>query len=380
MAIPRRIGEVDKLNLLQKLAMFNWGLLFLLTLVACIGFAMLYSAANGQLEPWSARQIVRYAVGIAVMLIVALVDIRFWMRHAYSIYLAALALLVVVEFAGSAGMGARRWIDLGFMQLQPSEVMKIALVLAIARYFHAVAVEDIGRIRVLFAPLLLMALPIALVLRQPDLGTAVVLILITGTMMFVAGIRLWKFATALLLGLGAIPLIWPFLHEYQRQRVLTYLDPSRDPLGAGYHITQSKIALGAGGTTGRGYLQGTQSHLSFLPERHTDFIFTMLAEEFGLIGSLGLMALYLVIIAYTIAIATQSKNHFGRLLVLGISSTFFVYIAVNVAMVTGIVPVVGIPLPLISYGGTAMLTLLAGFGLISCVYIHRGVTIPRREH
>jgi len=353
--------------------------LLLLTIIAGIGFAMLYSAGNGNWDPWASRQMVRYGIGFAGLLIVALIDIRFWIRYAYFFYLGALILLGVVEGMGAIGMGARRWIDLGIIQLQPSEVMKIALILALARYFHAVPLDEIGRIRVVLFPLLLLVMPVVLVLRQPDLGTAIVMVLITGVVIFAAGIRIWKFALAAGVALAAIPIAWPMLHEYQRQRVLTFIDPSRDPLGAGYHITQSKIALGSGGTVGRGFMQGTQSHLSFLPERHTDFIFTMLAEEFGLVGSLGLLAIYAIIILYAIAIAVQSKNQFGRLLVIGVIATFSIYTTINVAMVTGLVPVVGVPLPFVSYGGTSLLTLMAGFGLIICVNVHRDTQIRRRS-
>lgn len=379
MALSRRAGEAPTLSVLEKLARVNWGLLLLLTMVASIGFAMLYSAGNGNWDPWASRQMVRYGIGFAGLLIIALIDIRFWIRYAYFVYFGALILLGVVEGMGAIGMGARRWIDFGFIQLQPSEVMKIALILALARYFHAVPMDEIGRIRVILFPLMLLAMPVVLVLRQPDLGTAIVLILITGVVFFAAGIRIWKFALATGAVLAAIPIAWPMLHEYQRQRVLTFIDPSRDPLGAGYHITQSKIALGSGGPAGRGFMQGTQSHLSFLPERHTDFIFTMLAEEFGLVGSLGLLALYAIIILYAVAIAVQSKNQFGRLLVIGVIATFSIYTTINVAMVTGLVPVVGVPLPFVSYGGTSLLTLMAGFGLVICVNVHRDTQIRRRS-
>jgi rod shape determining protein RodA len=379
MALSRRAGEAPTLSILEKLARVNWGLLLLLTMVASIGFAMLYSAGNGNWDPWASRQMMRYGVGFAGLLIIALIDIRFWIRYAYFVYFGALILLGVVEGMGAIGMGARRWIDLGFIQLQPSEVMKIALVLALARYFHAVPMDEIGRIRIILFPLMLLAMPVVLVLRQPDLGTAIVLILITGVVFFAAGIRIWKFALATGAVLAAIPIAWPMLHEYQRQRVLTFIDPSRDPLGAGYHITQSKIALGSGGPAGRGFMQGTQSHLSFLPERHTDFIFTMLAEEFGLVGSLSLLALYAIIILYAVAIAVQSKNQFGRLLVIGVIATFSIYTTINVAMVTGLVPVVGVPLPFVSYGGTSLLTLMAGFGLVICVNVHRDTQIRRRS-
>ena len=232
--------------------------------------------------------------------------------------------------------------------------------------------------RWLVVPSLLVIIPITLVLRQPDLGTALLLLIGAAVMFFLAGVRLWIFGAGLMTALAAIPFAWHYLHDYQRERILTFLNPERDPLGAGYHILQSKIALGSGGMFGKGFLQGTQSHLNFLPEMQTDFIFTMLAEEFGLVGALGLLALYVFMLAYAIAIALRSRSQFGRLLGMGIAGTFFVYFFINIAMVTGLVPVVGVPLPLVSYGGTAMVTILVGFGLIMSVYIHRDVRLPRR--
>ncbi len=362
----------------QKILNINWTLVMLLAGTALIGFAMLYSVAGGSVDPWVSRQMVRFGMGLGFMFVVALIDIRIWLRYAYAIYLVALGLLVAVEFIGSVGMGAQRWVDLGFFQLQPSEVMKIAMVLALARYFHGLSLEDVGRIRWLLPPLVMVVAPVALVLRQPDLGTAVLLLLGAGALFLIAGVRLWLFSVALAIAAGAIPFAWSYLHAYQKARILTFLNPERDPLGAGYHILQSKIALGSGGLTGRGYMQGTQSYLNFLPEKQTDFIFTTLAEEFGLMGALGLLSLYVVIIAYGIGIALRSRNHFGRLVAMGITMTFFLYVFINIAMVTGLVPVVGVPLPLISYGGTAMVTILIGFGLLISVYVHRDVRIPRR--
>ncbi len=361
----------------QKLTQINWPMVLLICLVASIGFVMLYSAAGGRLDPWAERQMVRFAVGLALMLSVAVVDVRIWLRYAYLIYAGALVLLVVVEVAGEIGMGAQRWIDLGFFQLQPSELMKVALVLALARYFHGLETDSVGRVLPLVPPLLLVAMPAVLVLKQPDLGTAGMLIMGGGAMFFAAGVRLWKFAVLLTGGFAAIPVAWNLLHDYQKNRVLTFLDPERDPLGSGYHILQSKIALGSGGVFGKGYLLGTQSHLNFLPEKQTDFIFTMLAEEFGLAGALTLLVTYAVLIAYGFAIALRSRCHFGRLLALGLTFNLFLFVFINTAMVMGVIPVVGVPLPLISYGGTAMLTVLIGFGLIMSVYVHRDSRIGR---
>jgi rod shape determining protein RodA len=364
-------GTRGRIRLWQKIAHINWAMVLLVCLVATVGFVMLYSAAGGNFDPWADRQMVRFGVGLVLMISVAVVDIRIWLRYAYLIYAGALTLLVAVEVAGEIGMGAQRWIDLGFFQLQPSELMKVALVLALARYFHGLEIESIGRILPLFPPLLLVAMPALLVLKQPDLGTAGMLIMGGGALFFAAGVRLWKFGVLLAAGLGAIPVAWNMLHDYQRNRVLTFLDPERDPLGSGYHILQSKIAFGSGGVFGKGYLLGTQSHLNFLPEKQTDFIFTMLAEEFGLMGALTLLVTYAVLIAYGFAIAVRSRSHFGRLLALGLTFNLFLFVFINTAMVMGIIPVVGVPLPLISYGGTAMLTVLIGFGLIMSVYIHR---------
>ncbi|HEV8677942.1 MAG TPA: rod shape-determining protein RodA [Stellaceae bacterium] len=366
-----------ELTLADKVRAIQWGLVLLIAAIAGIGFAMLYSAANGSMQPWASRQMTRFLVALVPMLAAALVDVRHWFRGAYWFYLAALLLVIAVDLRGIAGLGAQRWIDLGVVQLQPSEIMKIALVLALARYFHGLPSENAGRIRYLFVPVLMILVPTALVLKQPDLGTAMMLLLSGVTLMFLGGVRLWIFGVGTLAAGVAAPLAWSMLRDYQKTRFYTFLDPDRDPLGAGYHILQSKIALGSGGLFGKGFLQGTQSHLSFLPEKQTDFIFTMIAEEFGLVGGLVLLALYMMVIGYAFAIALRSRSQFGRLLGLGIAINFFLYVFVNTAMVIGLIPVVGVPLPLISYGGTAMIAVMLGFGLLMNVGIHRDVHISR---
>ncbi|CCQ72940.1 rod shape-determining protein RodA [Magnetospira sp. QH-2] len=376
--MSREIAQNARMTVGEKLLHMNWMLVFLLSVAAAVGIGMLYSAANGDWHPWASRQAVRFAMGLGLMIFVALVDIRSWLRYAYAFYFIALVMLVAVEFMGFIGMGAQRWIDLGFITLQPSEVMKIALVLALGRYFHSISLEDIGRLSILLPPLFMVALPAVLVLRQPDLGTTLMLAATAVVVFYMAGVRTWIFVVTGLAALGSLPVAWQLMHDYQQSRVLTFLDPGRDPLGAGYHITQSKIALGAGGLTGKGFMQGTQSHLSFLPEKQTDFIFTMLAEEFGMLGGLTLLGLYVLILAFGFAIALRSRNQFGRLVAIGITSTFFLYVFINIAMVMGLIPVVGVPLPLISYGGTAMLTLMLGFGLVMSVYIHRDAVIGPR--
>lgn len=366
------------LTLGRKLLSIHWLLVLLIAGVAGVGFAMLYSAAGGNMEPWAERQMMRFGVGVLIMIVVATIDVRIWLRYAYVLYFIALALLVGVEVGGYVGMGAQRWISLGVINIQPSELMKIFMVLALARYFHGIAVEDIGRITRLIIPIIMVALPTALILRQPDLGTAIMLAMTAGAVMFLAGVRLWKFAAIGVAAMAAAPIAWQFLHTYQKKRVLTFLNPETDPLGAGYHIIQSKIALGSGGLAGKGFMQGPQSHLHFLPEMQTDFIFTMLAEEFGLIGALGLITLYVLIIGYGIIIAVRARNQFGRLVAGGITTTFFLYVFINIAMVTGLIPVVGVPLPLVSYGGTVMMTLLIGFGLVIGVGVHKEVQVGRR--
>jgi len=362
----------------QKLLRLNWEFVLLIMLATSVGFAMLYSAANGSFDPWASRQMSRFAVGVAMMLTVALIDIRFWLRASYPIYGACLALLAAVEIMGSIGMGAQRWLDLGFFQLQPSEVMKIAVVLALARYFHGFDVDEAGRLRNLIIPVFIVLAPMALVLRQPDLGTAGVIAMVGAAMFWIGVARLWQFGVVAAAAAAAVPVGWQFLHAYQKQRIFTFLNPETDPLGSGYHILQSKIALGSGGLFGKGFLEGTQSHLNFLQEKQTDFIFTMLAEEFGLVGGVGLIALYALLVGYGFYIALRCRSQFARLLAMGITVNFFLYVFINIAMVMGVLPVVGVPLPLISYGGTAMLTVLIGFGLVMSCGLHRDIYINRR--
>ncbi|MEQ8370704.1 MAG: rod shape-determining protein RodA [Alphaproteobacteria bacterium] len=369
--------ETRSLSLLRKLMLISWPAVLVLALVAAVGAVMLYSAANGHIDPWASRQLVRFAVALVFLVAVAVIDPRLWFRHAYLVYGGALLLLVAVEVMGDIGLGAQRWLDIGVIRLQPSEIMKIALVLALARYFHGVESEDIGDLKRLLVPAVMILAPAALVLRQPDLGTAMILGAVGAVMFYLAGVRLWKFMVVGGAGLAMIPLAWQFLRDYQKARILTFLDPERDPLGAGYHILQSKIALGSGGTFGKGFLQGSQSHLNFLPEKQTDFIFTMLAEEWGLVGGLALLFLYILVIGWGVTVALRSRNQFGRLLSLGVVTTFFLYVFINIAMVMGLLPIVGVPLPLVSYGGTSMLTLMVGMGLVMGVAVHRDQPLTR---
>jgi rod shape determining protein RodA len=372
-------NKQKKVSIGEKLLQLNWSLVLLVTVVASIGFAVLYSAAHGSAEPWMDAQIKRFALGVFGMLILALIDLRLYMRFAYVFYALAFVLLVYVEFLGEIGMGAQRWINLGFMQLQPSEMMKIALVLSLARYFHGVDWDAVGKPWVLIPPTLLAVAPAGLVMKQPDLGTAGTLMIVGGAMFFAAGVRWWKFAIIIAAGVVGAYFAWnsSLLHDYQKARILTFLDPESDVRGAGYHIIQSKIALGSGGVWGKGFLQGTQSHLDFLPERHTDFIFTMFAEEWGLVGGIVLLTLYSMLVLYGIVIALRCRSQFGKMMAFGLSFNLFTYFFINTAMVMGLIPVVGVPLPLISYGGTAMMTVLAGFGLMMSAYVHRDAKLGR---
>ena len=367
------------LSIVDKLAEINWGFVLLITVIACIGFAMLYSVAGGQFSPWASKQIIRFVIGLVILVAAALVDIRVWMNLAYPAYALALLLLIGVDVAGHVGLGAQRWIELGPLQLQPSELMKISLVLALARYLHGLGVEDVSRPLRLLIPLVMIGLPAVLVLMQPNLGTATILVADGISLLFLAGLSWWWIAPAFASVAAAVPVAWEFLHDYQKRRVLTFLNPASDALGAGWNISQAEIAIGSGGAAGKGFLQGTQSQLNFLPEKETDFIFTSVGEEFGFFGSMALLLLFGIVIGYGVRIAMSSRSQFGRLLALGITLNFFFYIMINAAMVMGLIPVVGIPMPLISYGGTAMLTVMFGFGLLMSVHVHRLVEIPRQS-
>lgn len=361
----------------QRLANFSWSYFLLIFLTACIGFVVLYSAAGGDASRWMMPQIYRFLLGCAALFVVALIDLRFWMKYAYILYLLSLGLLVAVEITGATNMGAQRWLEFAGFRLQPSELMKITLVLALARYFHASSDEDVEHLTHFIVPGILTIVTVALVYLQPDLGTSLMLAFVGVAIFFLMGISWKKVIVAGVLGIAAIPVGWYFMHDYQKERVLTFLNPERDPLGAGYHILQSKITLGSGGLFGKGFLQGTQSHLNFIPEKHTDFIFTILSEEFGLIGSSFLIILYMLIIAYGFYFALKGFNCFGKILALGLTVNFSLYLFINTAMVMGLLPVVGVPLPLVSYGGSALVVLMAGFGFIECVHINEEMEIGR---
>jgi len=362
----------------QRLAYINLPIIVILITIATIGFMMLFSVAGGSTEPWAKVQMTRFCIGFAMMLIIAFIPIWFWRNISGLAFFISLFLLLLVEFFGVSGMGAVRWLDLGFMRLQPSELVKVTVIMFLASYYDWLPRNKVSNVVWIIVPLFIILLPVFLVVRQPDLGTALLILLGGLSIMFIAGVSWFYFAIS---GLGIFTFLFSifyfrgtefqFLKDYQYRRIDTFLDPASDPLGAGYHITQSKIALGSGGFSGRGFMQGTQSRLNFLPEKHTDFIFTTLAEEFGFIGGISLLGLYFLLIIFCGLVALACRDRYSGLVVSGITMTFFLYFAVNMAMVMGLAPVVGVPLPLVSYGGSAMFVLMIAFGIIQSADIHR---------
>lgn len=359
---PMSIGE--------KLRRLNWAALALVTALAAIGVATLTSVAGGSFAPWAERHTLRCIAGLAIVAGCALVPVRYWLALAIPAYVAALGLLAAVPFAGVEALGAKRWLNAGGLSLQPSEIMKVALVLVLARFYAAVPPRAVSQPHVVALPLVLIAVPVALTLRQPDLGTAVLFAGLGLGLMFLAGTSLWYFAGGAMAALLVLPLAVSRLHDYQRRRLEIFLDPASDPQGAGYHITQARIALGNGGWSGQGYLQGTQSQLDFVPEKMTDFIFVMIGEEWGFMGAAAVLGLYAALISVLFAMALSARAMPSRLLIAGAALSLSVYVTINVAMVTGLVPVVGVPLPLISYGGTSMLTLMIALGLAMSAHVH----------
>lgn len=363
----RRGGVQDRLSRL------HWPLVGMLSLLALAGVVTLYSVAEGSWTPWAFNHAARFGVSLVMLVVMGFIGMRFWMALAYPLYAAALFALCLVPIIGEVNMGAQRWIDLGFMQFQPSEVMKIGLVMALARYYHGLRVEQVSHILYLIPPLIMIGAPAGLVFIQPDLGTALMLGMSGIAIMFLAGLS-WRIAfLGALAALGGVYLAYRFeiLKQYQIERILTFLDPDRDPLGQGYHLLQSKIALGSAGFTGKGYMEGSQAQLKFLPEMQTDFIFTMFGEEFGFVGAIALLGVYLAVIMTGVSIALKARTHFARLTAMGVVVAFALYLMINTGMVMGLAPVVGVPLPLVSYGGTVMITIMAGFGLVMSAHLSR---------
>jgi rod shape determining protein RodA len=380
MALRAYAAAKRTLSLGDKLGEVNWGLVLLICLIGGAGIAMLYSVAGAQFHPWALRQIGHFTLGLIVLLAAAVIDIRVWMSLAYPAYAFALVLLIAVDVVGHVGLGAQRWISIGPLDLQPSELMKIALVLALSRFLHGKAIEEVSKPVPLAIGLAMIGIPAIFVVLQPNLGTTLIIVADGCSLLFLAGLSWWWIAPTLGAVAAAIPIAWRFvLHDYQKARVETFLNPESDALGKGWNITQAKIAIGSGGVAGKGFTQGTQSRLNFLPEKQTDFIWTSICEEFGFVGALAILVLFAVVIFYGLQTAMSARSQFGRLLAMGITLNFFFYIMINGLMVMGLIPVVGIPMPLLSYGGSAMLTVMLGFGLLMSVHIHRQVEIPRHS-
>ncbi len=370
MSALSRPGERDRL--VVKFTQIDWTFAIALCLLAGTGALMMFSVAGSSWEPWAGPHLFRFGFCFVLMIALALFDVRVWFALAYPIYGLGLLLLLAVEFVGDTRMGATRWLDLGFMSFQPSEVMKVGIVLALARFYHGISAEDARLSWWLIIPALMIAAPVLLVAHQPDLGTAMLIALTGAAVVVLAGLS-WKIIGAAVISfVAAVPImVMLVLHEYQRKRVLTFLDPESDPSGSGYHILQSKIALGSGGFFGKGYGLGSQSQLNFLPEKHTDFIFATLAEEFGFLGCALVLALFAAVIFMALRTASLAHSHFGRLAAAGVTATFTLYVLINGGMVMGLAPVVGVPMPLLSYGGTVMLTVMIGWGLVQSVRVHR---------
>lgn len=367
------LNQNKDLSLKERFLNLDFVFIGIIVLLAFIGCVTLYSVAGGKISPWALNQGVRFLVGLVIMFAAALIAPEFYYKIATPFYLFTLVLLIIVDAVGHIGMGAQRWINLGFFNLQPSELMKIAIVLELAKYFSVVGFESIRTIKGLIVPVILVAVPVAFIMIQPDLGTSLMVLFCAVAMFYLAGVQWWKFGIGIAGVVAAMPIFWHFLHDYQKNRILTFLDPERDPLNTGYHIIQAKIALGSGGLWGKGFLSGTQSHLNFLPEPHTDFIFTTYSEEFGMIGGALVLLLNLILISYGywFAFRIHNSNYFGKMVILGLNTNYFLYIFINIAMVTGLLPVVGIPLPLISYGGTVVLSVMTSFGIMLSFYANR---------
>ncbi len=369
--------QFAKDSFFSKIKRVNYPYLLVITILACFGVILLYGASAGNWDPYASRHLVRFGMGVLLALFIAFLPLRLIFNSSYFLYFIAIMLLVLVPIIGIKSMGATRWLDLGFIRIQPSEIAKIAVILMLARFYHQRQLVVVNMIPAVLLMVMAVLLPALLTASQPDLGTALLLTMVGGGVMFFAGVS-WKyFALAFSAGVAFLPIAWQFLlHDYQKGRVLTFLDPTRDPLGAGYHIIQSKIAIGSAGFWGKGFMQGSQSQLQFLPEKHTDFIFTLMTEDFGMAGALVVMGLYLGLILMGVYMAVRNLNQFSSLVIMGITMTFFVYACINMAMVMGLMPVVGLPLPFISYGGTSLLTLMIGVGLVLNMDINRFNHLP----
>ncbi len=389
-----RVSRAENMSFSERLSRMNWPLFAMIAVILSLSLIILYSAGYkpcpdqseclytfGSWDPWAKSQLFKILFALVVFFATALGNIKTWIKSAYGIYAVIFILVILVSFIGHTGMGAQRWLNLGFFAIQPSEFIKIAVILALARYFSWMTAHEMTQPKKMIVPILIVLMPFVLVLKQPDLGTAITLMMVGGGMFFIAGFPRKWIMIAIASVLVIAPIAWSYgLHDYQRERVMTFIDPSRDIRGGGYQINQAKIALGSGGWKGKGYLNGSQSHLNFLPEKQTDFIFTMLGEELGFIGGFFLLMIYTAIISVIFWIAKTTRNRFGQLLTFGVGINFFTYYFINTAMVMGLLPTVGVPLPLMSFGGSSLLALMFGLGLVENTYIYRDVQLSATGH
>ena len=364
------VSYSEQYTFFQKLRSFDYTLLFCIFLLGVISSFSMYSTDGGELLYHSKSHALRFVIFFTMMIVLSFLSIRFWHAIGYLFYIIVLALLIWTSFYGVTSSGSQRWLNLYFLNLQPSELMKIAIIICYAKLYHRSQIENINQIKNLLIPITILILPILLVVSQPDLGTSILIALSGVIVLWLAGINLKYFIYSFLALVISAPFIISFLKPYQKLRILTFFDPDKDPLGAGYQIIQSKIAVGSGGLTGKGFLKGTQSYLEFLPEKHTDFIFTLFSEEFGFIGSISLLIIYAIMIFRIARIGFLSRSFFGRLFCFGFASSIFIYITVNMSMVLGLLPIVGSPLPIMSYGGSSMLATMIGFGIVMSTKIY----------
>ena len=365
------------LSIIDRIREINIFLVCLLLTTFLFGLLSLYSVADANFDPWARNHLIRFVISAILFFIISIIDIKIILKLTYPLFVINILVLVLIMFIGTETYGATRWIRIAGVSLQPSEFIKVSLILCLAKYYHSIPIIEASKISRMIIPVIITLIPVGLVIIQPDLGTSIIILIGAGSIFWIVGINYKYFIVALLSACASIPVGWQYLHNYQKERVFTFFNPERDPLGNGYHIMQSKIALGSGGFAGKGYLEGTQSHLNFLPEMHTDFIFTMYGEEFGFIGTFLLLIIYLSIILVSFNLATKSRSSFGKYLSCGLIFLFFSHVFINVGMVMGLLPVVGVPLPLISYGGSSMLATMIGFGLIMNCYINRDTILAK---
>jgi len=365
------------LSIIDRIREINIFLICLLLITFLFGLLSLYSVADANFNPWARNHLIRFVISAILFFIICIVDIKIIFNLVYTLFFINILALVLIMFIGTETYGATRWIRIAGVSLQPSEFIKVSLILCLAKYYHSIPIIEVSKVSRMIIPVIITLIPVGLVIIQPDLGTSIIILIGAGSIFWIVGINYKYFILAFLSACATIPVGWQYLHNYQKERVFTFFNPERDPLGNGYHIMQSKIALGSGGFAGKGYLEGTQSHLNFLPEMHTDFIFTMYGEEFGFIGTFLLLIIYLSIILVSFNLATKSRSSFGKYLSCGLIFLFFSHVFINIGMVMGLLPVVGVPLPLISYGGSSMLATMIGFGLIMNCYINRDTILAK---